>query len=361
MLFCSYHGYADPSSGAAVATRDLLEGLADRGWSVGVLCGPHLDFQQAESLPQLLTDQRISFQVQDGPSDVNPHFKVFHFVLHGVPVTVYQPAFLGSHGEPSPGEAHAFLRLFHGIVDRFQPEVVLTYGGHGLAGQVIAAAKQRGLKVVFALHNFSYHGLELFRQVDAVLVPSRFTRDYYRQTLGLNSTALPSPLAWDRLRGSSLLGAYVTFVNPLPHKGVFFFARLALELGRCRPDIPLLIVEGRARADCLNQTGLDLSSLRNLNRLANTPDPRAFYSVSRLIVMPSLWRESFGRVAAEALLNGIPVLASNRGTCPRPCPKRVFSSIFPLAILRKAASCQPPRSRSMGGDHSPFVGQLRPL
>ena len=48
-----------------------------------------------------------------------------------------------------------------------------------------------------------HHGLELFRQVDAVLVPSRFTRDYYRQTLGLNSTALPSPLAWDRLRGSS--------------------------------------------------------------------------------------------------------------------------------------------------------------
>ncbi len=32
--------------------------------------------------------------------------------------------------------------------------------------------------------------------------------------------------------------------------------------------------------------------------------------------MPSLWRESFGRVAAEALLNGIPVLASRRGALP---------------------------------------------
>ena len=32
--------------------------------------------------------------------------------------------------------------------------------------------------------------------------------------------------------------------------------------------------------------------------------------------MPSLWNESFGRAAAEAMLNGIPVLASNRGALP---------------------------------------------
>ena len=32
--------------------------------------------------------------------------------------------------------------------------------------------------------------------------------------------------------------------------------------------------------------------------------------------MPSLWNESFGLVAAEAMINGIPVLASNRGALP---------------------------------------------
>src|SRR5438045_3878818 len=50
--------------------------------------------------------------------------------------------------------------------------------------------------------------------------------------------------------------------------------------------------------------------------MSNTPDPRDFYRVSRLVLMPSLWDESFGRVAAEALINGIPVLASNRGALP---------------------------------------------
>ena len=32
-------------------------------------------------------------------------------------------------------------------------------------------------------------------------------------------------------------------------------------------------------------------SLTNLHRMANTPDPRDFYRVSRVVLMPSLWRE----------------------------------------------------------------------
>ena len=62
-----------------------------------------------------------------------------------------------------------------------------------------------------------------------------------------------------------------------------------------------------------------------------TPDPRAFYptvySKTKLLLMPSLWDESFGLVAAEAMPNGIPVLASNRraltetvGGSPHPNP-----------------------------------------
>ncbi len=36
LLFASYHCYFDPSSGAALSTRDLLELLARRGWSCRV-------------------------------------------------------------------------------------------------------------------------------------------------------------------------------------------------------------------------------------------------------------------------------------------------------------------------------------
>jgi glycosyltransferase involved in cell wall biosynthesis len=36
----------------------------------------------------------------------------------------------------------------------------------------------------------------------------------------------------------------------------------------------------------------------------------------RVVLMPSLWRESLGRVPIEAMANGIPVLASDRGALP---------------------------------------------
>ncbi len=99
-------------------------------------------------------------------------------------------------------------------------------------------------------------------------------------------------------------------------KGAAVFARIALELGRRRPEIPLLVVERRGTADGLARLPIDLSGLTNLNWMANTPDPRDFYRVSRVVLMPSLWRESLGRVAVEAMANGIPVLASDRGAFP---------------------------------------------
>lgn len=108
----------------------------------------------------------------------------------------------------------------------------------------------------------------------------------------------------------------MTFINPQPAKGLTVFARIASELGRKRPDIPMLVVEGRGGAMGLAEAGLDLSGVTSLHRMANTPDPRDFYRVSRAVLMPSLWRESLGRVAMEALANGLPVLASDRGALP---------------------------------------------
>jgi len=108
------------------------------------------------------------------------------------------------------------------------------------------------------------------------------------------------------------------------------FARIAAELDRRRPDIPLLVVEGRGRANGLADAGLDLSGLRNLSRMTNTPDPRAICRVGRAVLMPSLWRESFGRVAAEALANGLPVLASDRGALPETLGDAGFLFTLPV-------------------------------
>jgi glycosyltransferase involved in cell wall biosynthesis len=47
--------------------------------------------------------------------------------------------------------------------------------------------------------------------------------------------------------------------------------------------------------------------------MTNTPDPRDFYRAAKLMLVPSLCQETLARVPIEAMLNGIPVLASRRG------------------------------------------------
>ena len=43
---------------------------------------------------------------------------------------------------------------------------------------------------------------------------------------------------------------------------------------------------------------------------------REAYAQAKVLLMPSIWEESFGRTVIEAQLNGLPVLASHRGALP---------------------------------------------
>ena len=55
LLFASIHSYLDPSSGAALATRELLELLAARGWDCRALTCGVLDYQRETPLDDVLT------------------------------------------------------------------------------------------------------------------------------------------------------------------------------------------------------------------------------------------------------------------------------------------------------------------
>jgi glycosyltransferase involved in cell wall biosynthesis len=315
LLFCSYHCYLDHSSGAAVATRDLLEMLQARGWLCAVLSGPQFDAGPRSSLEQLLRAERLAFQIRPGAVGETP-CTLYHCVRNGVPLHFYAPL-ANADPEPTRDQGQAFLALFNHICQRFQPDLLLTYGGQQwVAPALIHSAKRQGIKVVFALHNYDYERADLFGEVDAVFVPSRAAQAHYRDRLGLPTTPIAGPWNWDQIRCPLVEGRYVTFVNPQPAKGVFWLARIAHELNRRRPDIPLLVVEGRGQVDWLACCDLDMSGLTNLHRMPSTPDPRQFYRVSRMVLMPSLAQEGLARVAVEALINGIPILASRRGGLP---------------------------------------------
>lgn len=49
------------------------------------------------------------------------------------------------------------------------------------------------------------------------------------------------------------------------------------------------------------------------------PQPKDIYAGASVLLAPSVWEEPAGRVAAEALLNGVPPIVSDRGGLPETC------------------------------------------
>ena len=109
---------------------------------------------------------------------------------------------------------------------------------------------------------------------------------------------------------------FVTFVNPVLEKGACAFVRIAHELGRRRPDIPLLVVESRGTRENLAALGLGRDDFVNVQMMPNTIDPRRFYALTRIALLPSLCPENQPLVAVESMINGIPVIGSDRGGIP---------------------------------------------
>lgn len=310
ILFASPHFYLDSSSGAAVSTRDILLLLGRDGWETYTLSGPNLDFRHKIEIEELLITREVEFQRHP-------------VKLTGVDFTLYQ--FVDDSIRSvavSPNSAHfaeetTLLDLYSYAFRNIEPDILLTYGGTAHMVPMLKVARSIGIRTFFTIRNLAYKGKSLFSEVDRILVPSEFSRQYYHNTLGIDSTAIAPPMLVPTLGQSDpFTHRFLTFVNPSPEKGVCVFARVAEQLARKRPDIPILLVEARGNVDILKATGVDFSGIENIHRMKNTPNPNDFLSQTKLIVIPSLWNETFCRVAAEAMRNGIIPLASNRGAIP---------------------------------------------
>jgi glycosyltransferase involved in cell wall biosynthesis len=108
-------------------------------------------------------------------------------------------------------------------------------------------------------------------------------------------------------------GSYVLFVNPRPEKGI----EIACALAAARPDIPFVFVKSWSLTSKQDASMRErLSKLPNVRLLPSSDDVRPLYSGARLVLAPSanqwgLFIEAWGRIASEAQLSGIPVLASS--------------------------------------------------
>jgi len=308
--------------------------LAGAGFSVRALATTATEQASRSNTAAYLETLGIAIQVQqsDGKRS-RPELNFSHRGIHYRLLDTGARGMLGWQDISGP----QFDRMFDEELHSFRPDLLFGFGGEPGDIRRYARAKQQGIKLVFALRNNGYlSSRDFFLPMDAVLTPSRFLTDLYQAELGIASTPLPLPLDLEDVLAENRDPIFVTMINPSPEKGLMFAARLAEELSLARPDIAMLFVESRGSAGSLVRAGLtggfDLRRHENLMLSPSMAQPKEIYVATRVLVAPSLWQEPAGRVAAEAVLNGIPPLVSDRGGLPETCNGAGFQLPIPSEI-----------------------------
>ncbi len=148
ILFSSIHCYLDPSSGAALCTRELLELLAVRGADCRVLTTGILDPERETTLDEVLATLELPSQRFRAELATGKPAEVIDLTVNGVRVTVMPTASSRGGRSPDRREADVFLQLAGQVFDRFRPDVLLTYGGQPASLELMRLAQQRGIAVV---------------------------------------------------------------------------------------------------------------------------------------------------------------------------------------------------------------------
>jgi glycosyltransferase involved in cell wall biosynthesis len=206
------------------------------------------------------------------------------------------------------------LAGFAPVLADWKPTVAI-YPFGPLSLPLAALGLQAGVKAVLHVTNVeaSDLGASPLQRSDLMLIAnSDFTARRVETLLGLRPPVVP-PLIEPERYGVAQAGDSVLLVNPSLRKGVELFFRLAA----ARPDIPFLAVESWTVHDTWRTVLMNRA--RALDNVALWPpveDMREAYACARLVLMPSIHEETFGRVVAEAQVSGIPALVSDRGALP---------------------------------------------
>ena len=90
----------------------------------------------------------------------------------------------------------------------------------------------------------------------------------------------------------------------------------------------MLVVQSAADASALTGIeGLDLSRYPQILASPPIPQPRDIFALTKILLVPSLSPEAVGRVAAQAMINGVPALVSNRGALPQTVAEALVLSL----------------------------------
>lgn len=194
--------------------------------------------------------------------------------------------------------------------ETMRPEVAVVQC-HGTV-PIAKGFQAAGVPVVVFLRNVEFDELGGdLRSLPGVtyIANSRFTAETYRREFGIEAVPIP-PTIDPRRYATETTGEVVTFINPVPEKGL----EKALAIAATCPEIPFLFVESwlldPPEVERLQQA---IRSHPNIRFQRRSGDMKAVYGRTRLLLAPSKWAEAWGRVASEAHCSGIPVIGADTG------------------------------------------------
>lgn len=292
-------------SGAGKSNQIMLEALAGRGHSCH-LVAPAANMRDVPtSLDQLLKnfgkERLVTNTASAGAAIINHQQVAVHLVYDFFQLPGYFKRLL-EQNQPD-----------WVIVSAEEPSsVLLQVALETSPGRVLALA-QTALHLPFGPGSFmpDSHKTRLLQQTAGIITFSQYMKSYVEQWGQINAVALPyityGPGPFPRW--GHFDAGFVTMINPCNLKGISLF----LALAGCFPDVQFAAVPtwGTTEAD-----RAALAEQPNVTLLPPSENIDDIFAQTRILLIPSLWHEAFGLVSIEAMLRGIPVLASSVGGLP---------------------------------------------
>ena len=329
LLWASVYTLLSQSNGAILDAREMLVQLQKNGYEIKILGATILGnekgtpefYDHAKNLQE--SNQQYAL-VEDGD------------LTHKLIKTEHT-----ARAKMTSAEENLWFKQYTELLQEFKPDVVFFYASKMPFDLLIAyEAKIRGIKTAaFIAHQFKI-SKRWSHDIDLLITDSQATSKMYHDREGLSISTVGAFVDSQQIIAKHRDPKRILFVNAMWEKGSSIVAQLALTLEKRRPDIVFEVIESRGNwTDKLQKVSSMIdekrNALDNVIVLPQTSDMCSVYANARLLLAPSLWWESFPRVVAEALMNGIPVIASKSGGLPEMVADGGVIFDFPSRFFQK--------------------------